>query len=37
MKPNRQDSGTRQARAEEALFRAIVSLKNTGNKPVITD
>jgi TrpR-related protein YerC/YecD len=29
MKPNRQDSETRQARAEKALFRAIVSLKNT--------
>ena len=29
MKPNRQDSDTQQARAEEALFRAIVSLKNT--------
>ena len=29
MKPNRQDSDNRQARAEEALFRALVSLKNT--------
>ena len=29
MKPNRQDSDNRQARAEEALFRALVSLENT--------
>jgi TrpR-related protein YerC/YecD len=29
MKPNRQDSDTRQARAEDALFRAFVSLRNT--------
>ena len=30
MKPNRQDSHRRQARNEEALFRAIVSLRDTG-------
>ena len=29
MKPNRQDSDTQQARNEEALFRAIVSLRDT--------
>ena len=29
MKPNRQDSDRRQARNEEALFRAVVSLKDT--------
>ena len=29
MKPNRQDSDRRQARNEEALFRAIVSLRDT--------
>jgi TrpR-related protein YerC/YecD len=29
MKPNRQDSDDQQARNEEALFRAIVSLKDT--------
>ena len=29
MKPNRQDSDNRQARAEDALFRALVSLENT--------
>ena len=29
MKPNRQDSDNRQARAEDALFRALVSLANT--------
>ena len=30
MKPNRQDSDVQQARNEEALFRAIVSLKSAG-------
>ena len=30
MKPNRQDTDREQARNEEALCRAIVSLKNTG-------
>lgn len=30
MKPNRQDSDRQQARNEEALFRAIVSLQDTG-------
>ena len=30
MKPNRHDSEDQQARDEEALFRAIVSLKDTG-------
>jgi len=31
MKPNRQDSDTQQARNEQALFRAIVSLRDTND------